>query len=36
MPTHGGALVSAIEEVNKGELIKKVEEIQTPIAVIGA
>ncbi|XP_050893493.1 uncharacterized protein LOC127100384 [Lathyrus oleraceus] len=36
MPTHGGASVSSIEEINKGELIKKVEEIQTPIAVIGA
>ncbi|XP_050918902.1 uncharacterized protein LOC127136386 [Lathyrus oleraceus] len=36
MPTHEGASVSAIEEVNKGDLIKKVEEIQTPIVVIGA
>lgn len=36
MPTHGGASVSVIEEPSKGELIKRVEEIQTPIAVIGA
>lgn len=35
MPTHGGASVSAIEEIDKGELIKKVEEIKTLIAVIG-
>lgn len=35
MPTHGGALVSAIEEINKGELIEKVELIQTPNVVIG-
>lgn len=35
MPTHGGASVSAIEEVSKGELIEKMEEIQTPIVVIG-
>lgn len=35
-PTHGDALISTIEEVKKGKLIKKVEEIQTPIVVIGA
>lgn len=35
IPTHGGASVSAIEESDKGELICKVEEIQTPIAMIG-
>ncbi|XP_050896908.1 uncharacterized protein LOC127103720 [Lathyrus oleraceus] len=36
MPTHGDASVSAIEESDQGELILKVEEIQTPIARIGA
>ncbi|XP_050915072.1 uncharacterized protein LOC127130033 [Lathyrus oleraceus] len=36
MPTHGGASVSAIEESDQGELILKVEEIQTPITMIGA
>ncbi|XP_050901926.1 uncharacterized protein LOC127108493 [Lathyrus oleraceus] len=35
MPTHGGASVSAIKESDKGELIHKVEEIQTPITMIG-
>ncbi|XP_050915448.1 uncharacterized protein LOC127130491 [Lathyrus oleraceus] len=35
MPTHGDASVSAIEESDQGELILKVEEIQTPIAMIG-
>ncbi|XP_050889483.1 uncharacterized protein LOC127094733 [Lathyrus oleraceus] len=36
MPTHGDASVSAIEESDQGELILKVEEIQTPITMIGA
>ncbi|XP_050890447.1 uncharacterized protein LOC127095858 [Lathyrus oleraceus] len=36
MPTHGGASVSAIEESDQGELILKVEDIQTPITMIGA
>ncbi|XP_050889371.1 uncharacterized protein LOC127094597 [Lathyrus oleraceus] len=36
MPTHGDASVSAIEESDQGEFILKVEEIQTPIARIGA
>ncbi|XP_050875850.1 uncharacterized protein LOC127079506 [Lathyrus oleraceus] len=35
MPTHGDASVNAIEESDHGELILKVEEIQTPIAKIG-
>lgn len=35
MPTHRGASVNAIKESDKGELVQKVEEIQTPIAVIG-
>ncbi|XP_050876657.1 uncharacterized protein LOC127080379 [Lathyrus oleraceus] len=36
MPTHKDASVSAIEESGQGKLICKVEEIQTPIARIGA
>lgn len=35
IPTHGGASVSAIKEIDKGEPIQKVEEIQTLIAMIG-
>lgn len=35
MPTHGRAYVSSIEEVDEKELIKKVQEIQNPIIVIG-
>lgn len=34
IPTHGGASINVIKEVNEDELIKKVEEIQTPIAMI--
>ncbi|XP_050875985.1 uncharacterized protein LOC127079647 [Lathyrus oleraceus] len=36
MPTHKDASVSAIEENDQGKLIRKVEEIQTPITRIGA
>lgn len=36
MPTHGGASISVIEEVCKQDMIKKMEEIQTPITLIGA
>ncbi|XP_050901997.1 uncharacterized protein LOC127109180 [Lathyrus oleraceus] len=36
MPTHKDASVSAIEESDQGKLIRKVEEIQTPITRIGA
>ncbi|XP_050908475.1 uncharacterized protein LOC127122128 [Lathyrus oleraceus] len=36
MPTHKDASVSAIEESDEGKLICKVEEIQTPITMIGA
>ncbi|XP_050895907.1 uncharacterized protein LOC127102596 [Lathyrus oleraceus] len=36
MPTHKDASVSAIEESDQGKLICKIEEIQTPIARIGA
>ncbi|XP_050914897.1 uncharacterized protein LOC127129815 [Lathyrus oleraceus] len=36
MPTHKDASISAIEESDQGKLIRKVEEIQTPIARIGA
>ncbi|XP_050889154.1 uncharacterized protein LOC127094357 [Lathyrus oleraceus] len=35
-PTHKDASVSAIEESDQGKLICKVEEIQTPITMIGA
>lgn len=34
MPTHKDASVSAIEESDQGNLIRKVEEIQTPITMI--
>jgi hypothetical protein len=36
MSTHKDASVSAIEESDEGKLIRKVEEIQTPITMIGA
>ncbi|XP_050909490.1 uncharacterized protein LOC127123302 [Lathyrus oleraceus] len=36
IPTHKDASVSAIEESDEGKLIRKVEEIQTPITMIGA
>ncbi|XP_050915375.1 uncharacterized protein LOC127130402 [Lathyrus oleraceus] len=36
MPTHNDASVSAIEESDQGKLICKVEEIETPITMIGA
>lgn len=36
MSVHGSAFVSAIEEDDDQKLIEKVEEIQTPIAVVGA
>ncbi|XP_050897557.1 uncharacterized protein LOC127104416 [Lathyrus oleraceus] len=36
MPMHKDASVSAIEENDQGKLIRKVEEIQTPITRIGA
>lgn len=35
MPTHGGASISVVEEINGKILVKKVEEIQTPIIMIG-
>jgi len=36
MLTHKDAFISAIEESDEGKLIRKVEEIQTPITMIGA
>lgn len=36
MATHGEASASFIEEITGQSLVKKLEEIQTPIAVIGA
>lgn len=35
MPTHRGVEVSATKEVDEQESVRKVEEIQTPITVIG-
>lgn len=36
MLTHGGTSINVIEEVEEQELVKKVEEIETHIIVIGA